>query len=177
MLLDVDGKYQLSYAWGQNYRAVVFIPSLFYIPTDQNTTQARLTLTSPNSYYLDTGNEQFYALDLDLLARITQELYDNTEPVDITFGHGKARFAVNAESDKNLYISLTENSGWTITRNGEVIAPESIADALYSIPLVDGENIIEMRYTVPGFRLGLILSVTGIVGVIIVYFLEKRKNV
>ena len=47
--------------------------------------------------------------------------------------------------------------------NGNTMIPVLFEDCLICIPLEDGENQIQMTYTAPGLRTGIMLSVLGII--------------
>ena len=52
-----------------------------------------------------------------------------------------------------------------------------IGECLYSIPLVDGQNTIEMEYHVPYLNVGIILTLIGIISVLaMIYFSRKSRK-
>ena len=46
--------------------------------------------------------------------------------------------------------------------NGDTITPVLFENCLICIPLKEGENQIQMTYTAPGLRPGILLSILGI---------------
>lgn len=174
MILDVNGIYQTAYARDITPIDGSLSPSVFYIPTTGKAEQITITLKSNESYHLENGTEQFYALDLDLLEKVTSALKQQSPELTLRLDNGYVEANVQAKSNQSIYLSVAEDQGWTIWRNGEKITPDLIADALYSIPLVEGDNHIELKYQVPGFTLGVTTSCLGIIGLVLLGLYERR---
>ena len=151
---------------GVCYYAQWFCPDVFYIPTQLGDTSAWVSIKTKNLKKVDFGNEQFYALDLKELKRVTDALSARAAE-KICVENGFAEFTATAAGDgERLYISIPCDAGWTITRNGETmeIDPEAdvFEDCLYAIPLQAGENTIRMTYRVPRLKLYVGVSVFGV---------------
>ena len=54
------------------------------------------------------------------------------------------------------------DKSWSITCNGKEVEPELIGDCLYSIPLENGNNTIEMIYHVYYHTAGFICTLAGL---------------
>lgn len=167
-VMDVNGVYKTIYSqW--------LSPSVFYIPVDNNSEDQTATLKLSTGDYtaINRGDEQFYALDLEVLGRVTEKIRQRqVETVDIQ--NGLATFEVHADRETDLFISIPYDDGWTVMHNGEKIIPQLFADTLYSIPLSKGENRIEMRYQVPGLGMGAVGTLVGILLIVIMVLSEKR---
>ena len=114
---------------------------------------------------LNDESTVFYALDLDLLRQVTQELREQSRgmELDIKNGHVVVRADTDAGSaPSRILLTVPYNRGWEVSYNGEPIKPERWADLFYSFPLAPGETVIEMTYHVPLLKEGLIVSVTGV---------------
>lgn len=167
-ILDVNQIYQTEYScW--------LSPSVFYIPTRENENYATITIKANTYDAIKEGTEQFYALDLQKLKYVT-EILSEREAECIEIENGYAHFEVDANENENLYISIPYDSGWTIILNGEKIQASLFGECFYSIPLQDGKNIIEMKYEVEFLKMGIIMSVLGVIGLVIIYKKERRKN-
>ena len=93
-----------------------------------------------------------------------QKLKDNNEVVDYQISNGYARINASVKgTDQSLYVAIPYDKGWTVKRNGEKIFTELIGNCMYSIPLVDGDNEIIMEYHVPYLKLGILISVIGLI--------------
>lgn len=160
-VLNVNNKYETSYScW--------LSPSVFYIPVQSTDQNVLISVSSSTSYDMDVESAQFYALDVERLAEVTQELKDNNKVVDYQISNGYARINVSAKgTGQSLYVTIPYDKGWTVKRNGEKISTELIGNCMYSIPLVDGDNEIIMEYQVPYLKLGILISVIGVILLII----------
>lgn len=163
--IEINGEKSFAYAsW--------LSPSVFYIPTDPAEETVTVTLTAEN---MDLRDEQFYALDLNELERITQKI-SQTEVENLQMENGYVTCAVEGEEGEKLFLSVPYHSGWTILLNGEEIEPELFGDCLISIPLKNGTNQVEMIYHVPMLKTGAMVSCVGILilGCSAVYRKKKR---
>lgn len=153
--VNVNDIYQTRYArWAS--------PSVFYIPLqDQNSSSCTVTVTA-GSPLSSNGKEQFYALDLNKLAEITASLQKNAASV-IDIRNGRVHVEAEASgSDQRLFLSVPYDKSWSITCNGKEVEPELIGDCLYSIPLENGNNTIEMIYHVDYQTAGFICTLAGL---------------
>ena len=88
-----------------------------------------------------------------------------------------------APSDCLLYTSIPYDSGWKIYIDGKIVDDESIvklSEALLAVKITKGNHNIRFKYTVPGFRIGLVLTLFTLL-MITVYtlfsrILKKRKK-
>jgi uncharacterized membrane protein YfhO len=67
-------------------------------------------------------------------------------------------------------------------RNGEIVQPDTVAGTMITIPLVNGQNTIELTYQPPFVREGMYIS-AGALAVLLIDILcrlianrKKRKN-
>jgi len=166
--INVNNFYNTSYAcW--------LSPSVFYIPIVHSQTKAKITIFSEKKCNLDFGKEQFYALNLDVLKQVTT-LLKNNKADTINIKNGKANFIVTGKEEENLYISIPYDKGWKILQNGKKINPELFDGCMYSIKLLNGVNNIYMEYKFNYLKIGLILSLIGLVGIIFIMLYETRKK-
>lgn len=164
--VSINGEKEFAYAsW--------LSPSVFYIPSDHVNKQVTVTLTAAT---MDLSDEQFYALNLEELERVTQ-MISRGEVEDLQMENGYVSCTVKGEKDERLFLSVPYHEGWTILLNGEEIEPELFGDCLISIPLTDGTNQVEMVYHVPMLKTGAVVSCAGILilGFSAVYRKKKRK--
>lgn len=166
--ININDYYDTSYArWCS--------PSVLYVPTAYGQKKANITVTSENKCDLNFGKEQFYVLDLDVLKKITTILKNNKADT-ISIQNGKANFVVAAKEKEILYISIPFDKAWKILRNGKNIKAEQFADCLYSIRLENGINNISMEYKFNYLKVGLILSLIGLLGILFVLGWENKKR-
>ena len=59
-------------------------------------------------------------------------------------------------------LSVPYDEGWSASVNGEKVEIQRGANALSLIPVSAGINEIELHYHVPGIKMGIVLSVIGV---------------
>lgn len=166
--LNVNGIYRTRYArW--------LSPSVFNIPVNEDRDYYKVVLHSKQKLDLDDGAEQFYVLDLDLLKSIAEELEKYTPDV-MDIENGSAEFVVNAKEGQSLFTSIPYCDGWTVKVNGQKVQPDKVVDSLYSISLVEGENVVEMKFHVKYAGAGIACSIIGIAMLVFAEFYRKRRK-
>lgn len=150
--LYVDGNYRCNYATWLSYK--VFSAGYG--------NQAH-TIVLENY----TGTEQemfpyFYYLDMDLFEEVIQEL--RTREMDTqVFEDGYVKGTYTAQEEGYLLLTIPYDQGWKAFVNGQQVEITDGANALSVIPVEEGENQIELRYTLPGLKTGALLSALGII--------------
>jgi len=152
-----------------------FDPSVFEIPKAEGTNQATVTLTSASLGVLAQGYEEFYALNLDRLKAVTEQLQAR-EVSSVTLENRHVTVDVdNTDGAERLYLSLPYDSGWRVYRNGEEIDVYLVGDCMYSLPLVAGENHFELKYSMPSLWIGFGISLIAL-GILIVLAKRERRS-
>ena len=81
-----------------------------------------------------------------------------------------------AESDgEYLFLSLPYDKGYSATVNGQKAEIVRVFDTFMALKLSKGENLIQMHYSPPGFKLGAAISAAGL-GILLLcwYFLVRK---
>lgn len=163
--LNVNNVYQTAYAqW--------LSPSVFYIPVEEGGTGATVWLDAEDGLVI--GDVQFYVLNLDELAAVTREIQSNGAD-NLEVENGYLKCTVEGEEGESAYISVPYDEGWTITLNGKEIEPELFADCMISIPLTGGDNVIEMTYTPPGIKQGVLITIVSILALSVLEICSAAK--
>lgn len=147
-------------------------PSVFYIEHAQDEREISVTFHSDQT--MDLKDEQFYALNLDVLASVSAQICEK-EPQSLSIENGYATCTVDGKNGENLYLSIPYEEGWTIRRNGEKIEAGQFAECMMSIPLVDGENKIELVYHIPYMWPAIGISLFGIAVLAGIIIFRRRK--
>lgn len=71
---------------------------------------------------------------------------------------------------KRLLLTIPYDDGWKFSVNGKNIRPEKVAGNFIGIDIDQGINILTMEYCTPGLKIGVVLSILGILG-----FLLSKK--
>lgn len=108
-------------------------------------------------------------LDTDKLELLSNKYKNVTS--DIIVNKNKINSTVQGKLGENLFIAIPFDKGFKCTINGNISTIEKTFDNFISIPLIEGENRIELTYTPKGLVLGSIISsiiiLISIVGIIL----------
>ena len=165
--ISVDGKFITRYSqW--------LSPSVIYLPSSGS--DVTVELNAENSYSALEGDKiQFYALDLDQLKEVTEELSSRT-PDKYSMENGSVYACVESAGDGDqLCLSVPVDKGWTVTDNGEKVRPDSIDGCMTITHLHRGKNEIRMEYHTPWLKEGIAVTIFGITGAALL-FIFSRKN-
>jgi len=173
--MEIDS---VLYINGEEYTAYsrFLAPSLFRIATTGGHATVRLEFSKKSSVVdqADVVDAQFYVLDLDALGEAVEKIRSRAA-TSVDIRDGKCRFEVySTSSGQSLYTSIPSEKGWVVTCNGQKVDYDLVSGALISVPLSEGENVIEMRFEVPGKTAGIILTVAGVILLGTLIFFEKR---
>jgi uncharacterized membrane protein YfhO len=118
---------------------------------------------------------EFYQYDDEKMQQCLNVLKDvsfNVDTVNDTYISGE----VNATEEGVLYTSIPYYRGFTAYVDGEKANIIQLADgALIGIHLSEGEHTVEFRYSPYGFKIGLALSVLGVL-IVAAYILVRRNR-
>ncbi|HIS40084.1 MAG TPA: YfhO family protein [Candidatus Aphodovivens avistercoris] len=116
---------------------------------------------------------QFYYLDLDLLANVTDEL--KTSGAKVETGKAEALITIDcSQGGQTLLTSIPFDEGWTITVNGNAADSSPAFGCLTAIPLEKGENIIEMHFMPRGLVLGAAGSAASLMVLLAIFAIPFR---
>ncbi len=162
--------------WNRNMEAEIFkdnnritshstwlSPSVFYIPVSNGENVVHLELKTKTGLHIK--EEQFYALNLKVLEEVSKSIKAR-EINNLNLKNGDIRCVVTAEDDDILFLSVPYHKGWDITRNRKSIKSGLFGDCLMLFPLEKGKNTIEMRYSIPLFKEGCIITALGLIGLL-----------
>lgn len=166
--LYVDGTYRCNYATWLSYK--VF--SAGYGETSHTVVLENYTGTNQEVF------PYFYYLDMDVFEEVIQELKSKEMSTEI-FEDGYVKGQYNSDQDGYLLLTIPYDDGWRAYVNGQQVEITDGANALSVIPVNEGENEIELKYSVPGWKTGAALSAAGILLFVGICQLErhgKRKR-
>lgn len=149
--LYVDGAYRCNYATWLSYK--VF--SAGYGETAHTVVLENYTGTDQEVF------PYFYYLDMDVFEDVIQELKSREMSTEI-FEDGYVKGQYHSDQDGYLLLTIPYDDGWDAYVNGKQVEITDGANALSVIPVKEGENEIELKYSVPGWKTGIGLSAVGI---------------
>ena len=82
---------------------------------------------------------------------------------------------ISLEEAKALFLSIPYSSGWKAKVDGHAVKIERTNIGFMSIPLEAGEHLVELDYTTPGMREGVILTVVGFI-LFTILLVRSRKT-
>ena len=100
---------------------------------------------------------QFYGLDLNALREAADRIRTG-EVTDLKVENGHVMCSVEGRRGQSVCFLVPWSKGWQAYRNGELVQPDTVAGTMITIPLVDGENNIELAYAIPYLWEGMIVS-------------------
>jgi len=133
-----------------------------------------MTITEDNNevLYRDT---YFYYLDEEMFRSAIDELKQN--PLEIEhFEEHHIKGTITADEDGIMFTSIAWEPGWTVYVDGEKVEPVKLVDALIGVPVTAGTHTIEMKFFPAGMKLGIIVSLVGILTVIVIALYERKNR-
>ena len=114
-------------------------------------------------------DEQFYALDLGSISRLSDEIRKRAQGVrELEIENGRISCRVDALEGQKLLLSVPASEGWTARINGQKTDITAFEGSLIELSLVPGENHITMQYRVPGLAAGILISLAGL-GILVLW--------
>lgn len=121
------------------------------------------------------SDELFYTFDMDAFtqaaAKLQQRGWNLTKHED-TYVEGTC----TAEEGQYLFTTIPYEEGWIINVNGREVKPELSMETLMTIPLDAGENTVTMKFSPNYFRLGIIITIGGVLLLALVIFVEYKNG-
>lgn len=101
----------------------------------------------------------------------------NTSVNDIKFNKKNDTITGNINLDKDNYIitSIPYDSGFSVFVNDKEVSLEKVNKSFLGFKANKGNNKIVIKYTSPGFKLGKVISIIGILLYICILVLESNK--
>ncbi len=149
-----------------------YLVSLGYASEDSEQT-LKLSFTKKGNYSLD-GIRIVYVPRENYEEKISA--LNQYSLQDVTFGDNTVSGNISLDSDRLMVFQIPYSKGWSARVNGKDV-PLLRADECYmGIALEKGENEISLVYRTPAGRLGVCLSLAGLVLLILGYVLRHRKK-
>ncbi|MBR6468737.1 MAG: YfhO family protein, partial [Lachnospiraceae bacterium] len=129
----------------------------------------------------DPFDVDIVGISLDAMDKVCG-MYSGTAYDDIVAGNRELSFVVpddgSAEGSRAALLPLTYDKGWKVKVNGKKVRASSYAGLFTRIPLKEGENTVTMKFTPPGMRFGIIISLAAFVtaAIYITVSFTKKKD-
>lgn len=126
------------------------------------------------------GDGFFYLYAVTLDNESFQKGYDmlKKDSLNVTsFEDTQIKGNIDVSEDGILYTSINYDKGWDVYIDGEKVSKDDIVsignDALLGVKITEGEHTVELKYTPQGLILGVCLSVTALVLLILMKLISK----
>lgn len=119
--------------------------------------------------------ESFEVFGLD--TSVLETLCTNAQGGEIQ-GDGSKRIVIcTASEGQSLFLPISYDTGWKATVNGNSVDISRALGNYLSLPLEEGENVVELSYTPPGFSMGLWISIAGLILAFLFFRFGKQRLV
>ena len=74
---------------------------------------------------------------------------------------------ITLEKPELLFFSVPFDKGWSAQVNGKPVQIENVSGGFMAIPCETGQNQIVFSYTLPGLKIGICLTLAGVIALIL----------
>ncbi len=136
----------------------------------------RLNAANPDKdEYTIIKNFFIYHFNDDLFHQDLAKLADNQWNIT-EYNDRYLKGTITAEEGQMMFTSIPSEPGWSVKVDGKKVETVEILKSFIGIELEPGEHTIEMKYTPPGFVLGVITLILGIGAIIVLYMYDRKNN-
>lgn len=82
---------------------------------------------------------------------------------------------VSTSSDTILFTAVPYSTGWHIYSDGNELETMNVDGGFLGVVLPAGDHYLTYQYVSPGFKAGVLVSLSGVLLFVGLYFFEKRK--
>lgn len=82
---------------------------------------------------------------------------------------------IKTSENKMLFLSIPYDSGWSAKVNGEIVNINKVNIGFIGIDLTEGFHVVELEYNPPLFRIGLYISLSTLI-ILLVYNTYKKRR-
>lgn len=165
--LWVNGEFVSEYYETENY---CIMPIGKFEPGEEVSIQT--TLTKDELYMQD---QDIYYLDKSIFDDVISQLKSNqwniTKYSD-TYLEGE----ITANADEVMFTTIPYEPGWNITVDGKKVQPVKLLDSLIGIQISEGTHTVTMKFFPQYLSIGIIVSITGLILIIIIGIIDKHSK-
>lgn len=159
------------------------IASAYYVKTpnilmnlgyqDQHSGTIEVKLTGEGNYTCD--NIKLLAVPMDKYEKNIEKL-KQTEFEMQDVGNDYIKGNINNDKKGILQISTSYSTGWKAYVDGQETEVINVNTGFIGIELEQGEHEIYFKYTTPWLKIGTIISILGILGLIIIIIKQRKRK-
>lgn len=117
----------------------------------------------------------FYHLNYNLFEQDIAQLKNNQWNIT-EYNDRFIKGTITAEEGQIMLTTIPTEPGWTVKVDGKKVDTLEVLKAFIGIELEPGEHTITMKYTPPGFAVGVFTLILGIGTIIMLYMYDKKNN-
>ena len=150
-----------------------FTDHLYVINGSSTDNMADFTVDLKDSQKGSTVRAEVYTCANDAYQKVIDKLSES-QLTDVQVDGNKVSGSIDAKEDGTLLLTVPYDAGWTITVDGQETDFYSVGKALTGVHVSAGNHTIAMKFTPPGFVLGLVLSLVCVLLYLVTILLENR---
>jgi len=150
-----------------------FTDHLYVINGSSTDNMADFTVDLKDSQKGSTVRAEVYTCANDAYQKVIDKLSES-QLTDVQVDGNKVSGSIDAKEDGTLLLTVPYDTGWTITVDGQETEFYSVGKALTGVHVSAGNHTIAMKFTPPGFVLGLVLSLVCVLLYLVTILLENR---
>lgn len=123
------------------------------------------------------GAAYAYYLDMEAFKQAISSLQKSQVQIE-TVEDGYIKGSVTATKEMpTLFLSIPYEDGWTLYVDGKEKKIDIMYDAFMGVSLDEGDHTIELKYEVPGLKLGMLITgLSGLFTGLYLYFEHKKRK-
>ncbi|WP_462410947.1 YfhO family protein [Neobacillus sp. Marseille-QA0830] len=118
------------------------------------------------------SNQLFYALDIPKFEQRINELKSNSLKIK-SWSDTSIQGTINAKKSNTLFLSIPYDKGWNASIDGRKM-PVRHLGGFIGLNVQSGKHNVKLSYSVPGLKIGIIITVLSFIGVIGAFLIRRR---
>ncbi len=131
------------------------------------------------SFRNDTNDDQLlievFKFDFNVLKKVVDKINSYANYKMISFKEDIINYSMDVKESGVCVLTLPYDKGFTVKVDGKEVEYEKVFDFLLGFKLETGQHEILVTYVPEGIKLGAIFTVIGILSLIGLYILDKKK--
>lgn len=123
---------------------------------------------------IDINQNLVYGLDVDSFQNRLQQLKSQAMQVT-SYDSRSIAGTIQVKQSGMMFLSIPYDKGWKVMVDGKDSKPVKLNDAFLGINLPQGQHSIQLKYTSPGFMIGVIISLCSFILTAFAGWWAKRK--
>lgn len=120
--------------------------------------------------HINTSDNEIVNFDLGYIK------IDDINKLNSNVNYVDGNYYINDVNSKNLFLPINNIDGIKVYVNDALVNSDKYLDNFISVKINDGDNKIKIKYDMPLFKIGIILSILGIILFIIIIFRDIKMG-